>query len=115
MYDAYFEERGLIPEGRLCEVGYEDLEREPIGVVGSIYESLGLPGFEDLRPRLEGYLGSIAGYRKNRHDELPEPLTPSHRPRVGPELRRVGVRALTDRPRATRWSKAGPIRRGSHR
>ena len=21
MYDAYFEERGLIPEGRLCEVG----------------------------------------------------------------------------------------------
>ena len=74
MYDAYFEERGLIPEGRLCEVGYEDLERDPVGVVGSIYEALGLPGFEDLRPRLEGYLGSIAGYRKNRHDELPEPL-----------------------------------------
>ena len=43
-------------------------------MVGSIYESLGLSGFEDLRPRLEGYLGSIAGYRKNRHDELPEPL-----------------------------------------
>ena len=74
MYDAYFEERGLIPEGRLCEVGYEDLERDPVGVVGSIYEALGLSGFEDLRPRLEGYLGSIAGYRKNRHDDLPEPL-----------------------------------------
>ena len=25
MYDAYFEERGLIPEGRLCDVGYEEL------------------------------------------------------------------------------------------
>jgi hypothetical protein len=25
-------------------------------------------------PGLEGYLASIAGYRKNRHDELPEPL-----------------------------------------
>ena len=74
MYDAYFEERGLIPEGRLCEVGYEDLERDPVGVVGSVYESLGLSGFEDVRPRLEGYLGSIAGYRKNRHDDLPEPL-----------------------------------------
>ena len=74
MYDAYFEERGLIPEGRLCEVAYEDLEREPVGVVGSIYESLGLSGFERLRPRLEGYLASIAGYRKNRHDELAEPL-----------------------------------------
>jgi hypothetical protein len=74
MYDAYFEERGLIPEGRLCEVSFEDLEREPVGVVRSIYESLGLPGFENTRPRLEGYLGTIAGYRKNRHDELPEPL-----------------------------------------
>jgi hypothetical protein len=74
MYDAFFEERGLIPEGRLCEVGFEDLERDPVGVVGSVYEALGLSGFEDVRPRLEGYLGSIAGYRKNRHDKLPEPL-----------------------------------------
>ena len=74
MYNAYFEERGLLPEGRLCEVGFEDLERNPVGVVRAIYESLGLSGFEDLQPRLEDYLASIAGYRKNRHDELPEPL-----------------------------------------
>jgi hypothetical protein len=74
MYDAYFGERGLVPEGRLCEVGYEDLERDPMGVVGSIYESLGLAGFEDLKPRLEGYLESIADYRKNRLEELPGPL-----------------------------------------
>jgi omega-hydroxy-beta-dihydromenaquinone-9 sulfotransferase len=74
MYDAYFDERGLIPEGRLCEVSYQDLEREPVGVVGSIYESLGLSGFEEIRPRLEGYLGMIVGYRKNRHADLPEAL-----------------------------------------
>ena len=74
MYDAYFEQRGLVPEGRLCEVGYEALERDPEGVVGSVYEALNLPGFEALRPRLEDYLGSIAGYRKNRLDDLPEPL-----------------------------------------
>jgi hypothetical protein len=74
MYDAYFEERGEIPEGGLCEVSYEELEREPLGVIGSIYESLGLSGFEDVRPRLEGYLATIAGYRKNRHNELPEDL-----------------------------------------
>jgi LPS sulfotransferase NodH len=74
MYDAYFEQRGLVPDGRLCEVSYEDLERDPVGVVGSIYESLGLPGFESVRPPLEGYLGTIAGYRRNRLDELPEPL-----------------------------------------
>ncbi len=74
MYDAYFKERDLIPVGRFYDVGYEDLGREPVAVVGSIYESLELPGFEELRPRLETYLASIAGYRKNRHDELPEPL-----------------------------------------
>jgi omega-hydroxy-beta-dihydromenaquinone-9 sulfotransferase len=74
MYDAFFEERSLIPEGRLCEVGFEDLERAPVEVIRSIYEVLGLPGFESLQPRLENYLGSIAGYRKNRHEELPEPL-----------------------------------------
>jgi omega-hydroxy-beta-dihydromenaquinone-9 sulfotransferase len=74
MYDAYFEQRSLIPQGRICEVGYENLERDPMGVVESIYKSLGLAGFDDLRPKLEPYLGSIAGYRKNRHDELPEPL-----------------------------------------
>jgi hypothetical protein len=37
-------------------------------------ESLGLTGFEELRPRLESYLASIAGYRKNRLDGLPELL-----------------------------------------
>ena len=25
LYDAYFEDRSLVPEGRLCDVGYEDL------------------------------------------------------------------------------------------
>jgi hypothetical protein len=74
MYDAFFEERALIPEGRSCDVGFEDLEREPAAVVRSIYESLGLSGFEHIRPRLEAYLGTIAGYRKNRHAELPAPL-----------------------------------------
>jgi omega-hydroxy-beta-dihydromenaquinone-9 sulfotransferase len=74
MYDAYFEERGLIPEGRLCDVGYEELEQDPTGVVASFCEALGLTGFEEIRPRLESYLASIAGYRKNRLDGLPEPL-----------------------------------------
>jgi hypothetical protein len=74
MVDAYFDQRGLIAGGRLSEVAFEDLERDPIGVIGTIYKALGLSGFEAVRPRLEGYLLSIAGYRKNRLDELPEPL-----------------------------------------
>jgi omega-hydroxy-beta-dihydromenaquinone-9 sulfotransferase len=74
MYDAYFDERGLIPEGRLYEVAYEHLEREPANVIESIYQSLGLSGFGELEPRLNYYLGTIADYRKNRHDEISEEL-----------------------------------------
>jgi hypothetical protein len=71
MFDAYFEERALIPPGRLHEVSFEELECEPLRVVESIYGSLGLSGFEDVRPRLDYYLATIAGYRKNRLNDLP--------------------------------------------
>ncbi len=81
MYDAYFDQRGLIPAGHSCEVAYEDLERDPIGQVGAIYEALGLPGFGAARPGMEVYLESIAGYRKNADSELPGPV----RQRVGQE------------------------------
>jgi hypothetical protein len=50
------------------------LERNPVDVVGSIYESLGLIGFDGLRLGLEGHLGSVVAYRKNQHDELPGAL-----------------------------------------
>jgi len=74
MYDAYFEQRSLIPKGRLCDVGFDPLQRDPVGVVRSIYESLGLGNFEQLQPQLEGYLASITGYQKNRFIDLSGPL-----------------------------------------
>ena len=74
MYDAFLDERPSIPAGRFHEVAYEDLVRDPIGQVASIYEALGLSGFEQARPRMRDYLGSIAGYRRNEHPELPEGL-----------------------------------------
>ena len=40
MYDAYFEERGLIPKSRLHEVAFEDLERDPIAQVRQVDETL---------------------------------------------------------------------------
>src|SRR4029079_2429408 len=72
MYDAFFDECRLIPDGRFFEVGYDALVRDPLGVVGSIYASLALDGFEDLRPLMSAYLDTIAGYRKNRHAEMDE-------------------------------------------
>jgi LPS sulfotransferase NodH len=70
MYDAYFADRELIPPGQLVEIAYENLERDPVGQVRSIYEGLALGEFEAVRPAVEAYLASIAGYRKNRHPAL---------------------------------------------
>lgn len=78
MYDAYFHDRKQIPEGRLYELRYESLEREPVQELQEVYRSLDLPGFEAMRPALEAYVASISGYRKNRH----QPLEPALRERV---------------------------------
>jgi hypothetical protein len=74
MYDAYFDQRRLIPPGQHHELAYEDLERDPIGQLELLYERLGLTDFDSVRSRAKEYLESIAGYRKTQHPELPEPL-----------------------------------------
>jgi hypothetical protein len=74
MYDAYFTDRSLIPPGRLCEVAFADLEREPVREVRRIYDQLGIAGFDRIAPRLTDYVASLSGYRKNCLDPLPAPL-----------------------------------------
>ncbi len=74
MYDAYFEERDLIPKSHGHELAFEDLERDPIGQTRRTYEALGLSGFDAVLPRLQKYVGSLADYRKNEYPELPPTL-----------------------------------------
>jgi len=62
----YLADRGRIPEGRLCEVRFEELEERPLEVMRKLYERLDLPGFDRARPRLEAYLAGLAGFEKNR-------------------------------------------------
>jgi hypothetical protein len=71
MHEVYFEERSLIPEGRLCELSYEALEEDPIGEMRGIYETLQLPDFDVFEPTLRDYVGSLSGYQKNPRRELP--------------------------------------------
>jgi omega-hydroxy-beta-dihydromenaquinone-9 sulfotransferase len=84
MYDAYFDERHLVPDGRLHEVAFEDLEHDPVGQVRMAYDALGLPGFDALLPRLEEYVASLSGYRKNEYPDL----APDLRRRIGHAWRR---------------------------
>jgi hypothetical protein len=74
VYDAFFEERGLIPKGNFHEIGFEALEADPIGQVRGIYEALALPAFHQVEPALRRYVESLSGYKKNTLPELPPDL-----------------------------------------
>ncbi|ESQ14947.1 MAG: sulfotransferase [Thiohalocapsa sp. PB-PSB1] len=65
--ERYEAERSRIPAGNLVELCFEDLEQEPLAVMESIYRSLELKGFEQVRPRFEAYLGTVRMYRKNTY------------------------------------------------
>ena len=72
LMQAYWDQRASIPEGRLAEVRFEDLEAEPMETLRSIYRDVGLPGLEAAANRFEDYLGTIKDYQKNSHSLAPE-------------------------------------------
>ena len=74
IYDAFFEERGLIAKGHFHELSFEELERDPIGRLRQAYEALDLPPFDHVEPALRRYLTGIADYKKNTFSELPPDL-----------------------------------------
>ncbi len=81
LYDAYFEEVDLIPAGRFHELAYEDLERDPMHELRSIYTALGFSGFNEAEPLLKKYLGTLSDYRKS---ELPA-IEPELKQRIAGE------------------------------
>lgn len=74
MYDAFFEERSLIPAGQFCEIGFEALERDPVAQMANVYEQLRLDGFDQVQPQVQQYLDARSSYQKNEHPALAEPL-----------------------------------------
>jgi hypothetical protein len=66
--ERYLEDRKQIPEGRLFELRFEDLDERPMAVLPRLYEQLGLGGWERARPELERYLESLGRFEKNRFE-----------------------------------------------
>ena len=50
------------------EIRFEDLEKQPLTEIEKIYCNLRLRGFQSVRGKLESYLASISGYKKNVYD-----------------------------------------------
>jgi len=72
MYEAFFEDKPLIPPGQFCEIRFEDLERDMPGQMARVYRELRLPGFEAALPKIEAYVAAHVGYKKNEFKPLPE-------------------------------------------
>ena len=65
MAEAYLEQKELIPEGRLVEISYEELEADKVGQIHNIYRALGLAGYDAFEPGLVEYAGSVDDFQKN--------------------------------------------------
>jgi hypothetical protein len=84
LYDAFFEERALVPGGNFHEMSFEELENDPVGEVGKLYKALGLPEFAIVEPAVRTYLLSLSYYRKNSFPALASDV----RQRIAGEWRR---------------------------
>ena len=72
MFDAYFEDLALIPEGRFCDVKFDDLERNPVAEIEKIYQALSFDNFGSFKPNLQAYVDTLSGYQKNDFNDLDE-------------------------------------------
>ncbi len=62
---AFFDQRSLLKEGELVEVGFASFQEKPLKTLSFIYRKLGLDGFEEAVPHFQAYLESQRNYRKN--------------------------------------------------
>jgi len=84
LYDAFFADRPLISDSRFHEVCFEELERDPVGEIRTLYDRLSLEGFDQLEPKLKQYVDSLSDYKKNEYPEL----SPGLRNKLGKAWRR---------------------------
>lgn len=84
LYDAYFEQRHLIPADQFYEVSFADLAHDPLGQVRAIYEALKLPYSPNLDTKLKHYTNARRGYRKNVYSSL----NPSMKQKIDREWQR---------------------------
>ncbi|MEX2298388.1 MAG: sulfotransferase, partial [Dongiaceae bacterium] len=70
LHDAYFAACDSVPAGRLIEIAFSDLERNPVETMAGLYRHLGFEGFESLQPTLETHCYNLRSYAQNRYAPL---------------------------------------------
>eukprot|EP00890_Picochlorum_soloecismus_P002919 jgi/Picsp_1/3628/NSC_06465-R1_protein len=70
LYRSFNRGKKHVPEDVLVEVSFDDLEKDPFGVLDKIYHNFGWSQEDRFRERVREYLDSLGKYRKNRCDTL---------------------------------------------
>lgn len=91
--ETYERTRGLIPEGNLCEVRFEDLEVDPMGQMHRVYQTLNLSGWENLEAAIQKQLPQLTRYKKNSF-KMDEDLMRKVYSRWKPSFERYGYPSL---------------------
>jgi len=72
MHRAYFDQVKLIPKENFIDIGFEQLEADPVKVIEHIYNSLDLNNLESLLPHLQHEAEKNKSYKKNKYSTLSE-------------------------------------------
>jgi hypothetical protein len=67
IYERLEEARPRFKPGRFHELRYEELVKDPVGEMESLYAALELSDFEQARSRVEDYLRQTDGYETNKY------------------------------------------------
>ena len=70
LYDAYFEQRSLIPRDQFYELAFIDLEQNPEAQIQAIYQHFQLPYSDAYETRLQQTRQARQHYRKNQYEPL---------------------------------------------
>ena len=68
LYEKLETGKKSVSPGRLHELRYEDLARDPIGQLSQLYTQLSLDSFAEVRPKIEQHLTEIAGYASAKYN-----------------------------------------------
>jgi hypothetical protein len=97
--ERYEADRRLIPEGRLVELRYEDLIKDPIATMRDIYAKLDIGDFNQAEAPMRAYLEAQKEHRVSEY-ELPPELKRKIIERLSPYIDRFGYREAVMRETA---------------
>jgi len=73
---AYLKQKRAIHPSKIIEVSYDDLSKEPLACLKTIYEQLDLGDFSKVHLKFEEYISKQENYKKNTFTQIKDEIKP---------------------------------------